>query len=494
MNAVVQKQAEMVTGTERITKASKEAASSQDETFGGASVARMATFATGLLSIHAAVGKVTEAYRSWRERIHEVSEASSKAMRDIVAFAALQEGGTKAARVTQASELAASYGVSDRGLAFDVVQSLQSAIRFEDRSKSDEQSWREALPASAEAFKLTQLGVSSKSAVDSVIQAMAQNVDPASFARKVYLAGEAGTRKPEDVAGAAKGMAFWDDKDFAAAAAAVISGEQAKTGSEGETEVYLRQAGRALSGVGDLATKKFWQKKGLAADASQEARLAKLVELGIDTPEEIQAAGVGDMREIKGVQTLVKNFASLRNIRDHITENDRPGLLEARRYGVEQEIPTAGFARDLDILKVMQDNQKALPTDTAMLEEERLARARALALRRMGMRGNVIGGGFEDDNGLVGPVDWWRATNFGGGFFAQAYSDDDFGAVRQRMQEQGLGGGWPGARDINQVLNVEVERILSELRDSANTMARAAETFNRTSSGGPTLTRPDEDR
>lgn len=494
MKALIDQQAQFVAGTERISKSTREAGQAQEEAFGPAMLGKLAAYGGSLIGIQQAIAKIGEGYRDWREHIHEVAEASSQAQKDIVAFAALQEGGTKAARVQQATALAARYGVSDRAVAFDVAQSLQSAAETADESMTREQAWRQALQDSAEVFKLIQLGVSPKSAADAAIQATAQHVDVGSFLRKVYLAGEAGTRKPEDVAAAAKGMAFWDDKDLASAAAAVISAEQAKTGGEGETEVYLRQAGRALSGIGDLANKRFWQRHGLSADASQEERLAKLAELGIDTPEEIQKAGIGDVREIKGVQTLVKNFTALRSIRERIAAEDRPGLLEARRSAVESELPAARMQRELDILKVMQADAYALPEDTEALEAENLARARALALRRMRLRGNLLGGRFEDENGLVGPAAWWRATNLGAGAFARVYSDDDFSTVRERMRDLGLGSGEPGARDVNQVLNVEVERILSELRENAGLMARAAETFARTAQRPSTLARPNEDQ
>src|SRR5262245_34645490 len=108
MNAIVQKQAEMIAGTDKVTAASQKAGAAQEEAFGDKAISSAAKMAAGIVSIASAVNIASNKYESWVRNIREISEASSDAMKQLTALAAMQEGGTKGARAEQAAALAAN--------------------------------------------------------------------------------------------------------------------------------------------------------------------------------------------------------------------------------------------------------------------------------------------------------------------------------------------------------------------------------------------------
>jgi len=72
------------------------------------------------------LSKISEGYKVWLQNMEEVSAKTAELTKSYLAFAVLQEGGTKAKRVQEAGALAQKYGITNLGQAYDVAQAMQS--------------------------------------------------------------------------------------------------------------------------------------------------------------------------------------------------------------------------------------------------------------------------------------------------------------------------------------------------------------------------------
>ena len=144
LQKIVQQTGKVEKAGEKAGKKYKKAGKESDKAFGGAALTKLTAYGAGLVGVSSTVGMITKGYEAQVAAAKELATESRKASNELVAFAALQEGGTKAQRVHQATALAAQFGITDRGEAFNTVQALQSALGgdFEAGMKAAETTFR----------------------------------------------------------------------------------------------------------------------------------------------------------------------------------------------------------------------------------------------------------------------------------------------------------------------------------------------------------------
>jgi len=176
---------------------------------------QVTTLVGSYLSVQGAIGTINRLHDTWLQNIRLVSTEAQKASNQMIAFAALQEGGTKAKRVAAAAALASQFGITDRGEAFNTVQALQSARGGDIRA---------GMTAARTVFAASQVGVSVGRGRELEVLGASQGQRPGQALRRAFVAGQLSSRDPEVLAGAAPGMKFFQDKNFGFATAAVLAG------------------------------------------------------------------------------------------------------------------------------------------------------------------------------------------------------------------------------------------------------------------------------
>jgi hypothetical protein len=338
------------------------------------------------VGVAGSVAKITEGYQNWLAVAREISAETKKAADDIVAFAALQEGGTKAARVREAEALAVRYGVTDRGQAFNTVQALQSAAGGD---------FKKGLKAAETVFAASQLGVSVETGREAEVFGAGVQLPPGGAIRKAFVAGQQSAREPETLAKIGPALPFFDDKDLAFAVGAIL----VKTVKEGQLEVFTRRAGIGLSTVGGL--QELFEKGGLG-EANRLERLRYLKKQGIETPEQLKEAGVTEIRESIAISGLVRNLAEVERVRGVIARESKAGLLAGKRRGVEAELPTTRLAREVSQAEALYRSEQAFgPVAERMTGIEVEERARGIAAQRMGFRQTAFGARTFDEEGRM---------------------------------------------------------------------------------------------
>jgi len=322
-----------------------------------------------------ALALVNKHYDAWLQNINAVAGATKTASKDMIAFATLQQGGTKAQRVMQAAALGARYSVPS-GEAWNAVQALQSAPG---------RTFATGMKAAESVFAGSQVGIPVAKGLELEILGASQKQKPGDFIRMAYAAGQASSRDPMTLAGAASALKFFDDKTFGFAAGAVLSGSISKE----KLPVYLRQAGLALSRSGSL--QKFFEDKGMGG-ASQAERLRALNRLGIDTAVELQEAGVGELRQLEALAGLVPNVEAIDKTYKDIQRRAKPGLLAQQRAETEAELPTLKRTRMAEQIVQYGSNWIKLgPTADKAVQEQNKLNLEAMALSRIGLYKGLLG-------------------------------------------------------------------------------------------------------
>jgi hypothetical protein len=451
---LIEQEANMARGYEKVGRKAKRAGRQARDGFGGRALSSVKSYAAGVVSVSAALGSAGRAYQVWLQNMREGSAEMQRAANQAIAFAALQEGGVKAERVQQASALARRYGIRDRGQAFNAVQALQSALGGD---------FAAGMKAAETVFRATQVGIPLREGLELELVGAAGKQPPGATLRRAFAAGQASARDPMALARAGRGLPFWDDQEIAMASAAVLA---ALFGEEVAT--YTRAAGIGLSTTSAEGFQKTFKKLGVA-DATRMERLQALREAGMDTPEKLAAAGLGEMRQQIAISTLVKNLDELDRILGEVREQARPGLFAAQREAVEAELPMMRLQREMDLLEAgiaesAAFGPRALEFGTAEREE----RIRAAAFRRLGF----------EQAGPFDIVEGGRATKM-----------DEL----QFRLWQFMSGQVPGARGapiggILQLLaarepawervQVEMDDIREGMRETSDNMRKAAESFD----------------
>lgn len=349
---------------------------------------QVATLAGSYLSVQGAIGAINSAHQTWLQNIRLVSTEAQKASNQMIAFAALQEGGTKAQRVRAASDLATQFGVSDRGEAFNTVQALQSARGGD---------YRAGLAAARTVFAASQVGIGVERGRELEVLGASQGQGPGQALRRAFVAGQASARDPEVLAGAAPGLKFFKDKDFGFAAAAVLAGSVRPD----QLPTFVKQGGLALSDVGPV--REALKARGIQADTQQQ-RLAAMAKLGIDTPAEIKSFGVNELRQIESLAALVPNFGEVQRTQAAIKKQAQPGIFGRQRAAVEGELPITSLTRQIAIARSMYKDElafgdEAVPATRETLEQQ--IRGAAMVRLPRGSRGQLITSPFDENGGVT---------------------------------------------------------------------------------------------
>lgn len=461
---IVGQQKKMEQGFQRVHRRGQQAGSALTGTFGAAGRSLL-TYAGTILSVGTAISGLRTKYASWLENIREISRESELASKQLVAFAALQEGGTKAARVRQAVALGAQFGVTDRGVAFDVVQAMQSAIVKQRPDLSDEQAFRHGLAAATNVFRAGQVGVDLDTAAMLERMGIAGGARPGQFTRMAFVAGQASEQTPQAIGRAGPAMVQFTDKAFGFA----VAGQLAATYGA-DLRTFVQNAGIALQSVSGLA--EFYKAQGVAGPESTKLqRLRAIAGAGLTDPESLVRAGLGERRQRDAIINLATNVSALAGIFQEIKTKAVPGLFIEKRAGIEAELPGTRVARENEILRTMLRDEKAFgPRSLEAMQARNLGLARGLAVREAGLTEGMLGVNFMDDEGFAGPLAFRRAQ------------------LRQRIMfgsREGLKRIADLESRVNAILS-QLERQSDALQQSAADIATAAGSIRRR--GGTSLT------
>lgn len=453
----------------------------------GKALSGITSLAAGFLSINAAMSAGKQWWDVWLRNIREVGDEAKRANSELVTLAAMQGGGQKAGAVQAAARLGASYGITNRALAFDTVQGLQA-------SRGDD--FAAGMRAAQQVFAATRVGISLEQAREAEIIGASLGVEPGASVRRAYITGKISPRSPEEVIKASPGLRFWGNNIDAWAAAGVLSGGV----NPEELETYVKAGGIGLSGIEDAGFQKFLKKKGFAG-GGQVDTLRFLASIGVDTPEEFSKAGIGEMRRQQAMSILVRNLPEFERYRGEIARQDVPGLFERERGGIEAELPGVRMAREIDMLQAQFANEKAFGgTAQQAMSVEQQQRIKGLALQRLGQTqlGPID---LIDEQGRFEPG-WfgWKelALQFAGGFGLassdRAVTDEEMRITRQVNQPFTEGG--PAENPMAKAVVDGITRSMTEVftkLDFTGTVRRMTDTIGRMR-GGPTLVPANEDR
>lgn len=367
------KQKELENGLRGIKKAGQESTQGLEEGF-GAAASSLAKYAAGFVTLTSVINAAKSGYENFLTNTREIATEARKAAGELITLASIQAGGQRAKAVELASRLAVSYGITDRGAAFDVVQTLQSARGGD---------FAAAMKGAADVFAAAQVGVPVQYGKEAEVFGTSFGMAPGELLRKLFVAGEISPREPETLVKAAPALAFWADKMAGIAASTVLSGAVPRE----ELDTYTKAAGIALSSQAADEFRKSLAKLGAGPELTQFQKLAVLKERGVDTAEELGALGLKEIRETKAMVTLLSG-GNLRMMADFMTEIPRratPDVFAGKRAGIEAELPTAELARKLAISDAAFLQEQAFgATSVAAMEEDYRQSLRGRALKAMG--------------------------------------------------------------------------------------------------------------
>ncbi len=421
--------------------------------FGPKALAHVKSMAGALgvgFGVAGAVSAVNKGYEVWKRNIREIAAEANKAAGDIIAMAALQEGGTKAARVGRAAELGARYGVA-RGEAFQTVQAMQSALGGD---------FEKGMVASRTIFAASQMGVPIEHARELELVGTSLGQAPGVTLRQGFAAGQLSKRDPALLATASPGLAYWKNKVTGFASAATLAGQFG-----GETSTFLKASGEALGQAGPLQKK--FARMGMG-DASQLARIQKLAEMGIDEPAELKKFGISEKRAVQAVSNLVKNVTEVVRLAKEIPELAQPGVFASQQAAVEAELPGSRLARQSARAAEEAKRESAFGKGAiAAQSTELLERSRAIALRRMGVESAGPFGMFDviSEEGRTTRADWMQAKFFSGKAWVQRAElerDRVQFALSHDLPLSPEAGQWPVSFDANRRATEVIERGRAE--------------------------------
>lgn len=470
----------------RIAKLEKELAKvgNRASIIGPKMISGIASAAAGYLSVSTAVNAISSAHDNWRNNIDNIAVRMKGLIKDMTVFAAMQSVGTKSERIGQILGVGARHGVTDSDALFNTVQAIQSSYK----GLTEEQAFKQGLSASEVVFAAAQMGIPYRRALQLETQGALQGAKPGQFIRKAYIAGEASATDPETVALAAGSLLSFEDKDFGFGVAAVIAEAKGE-----QTPQYLRAAGHALYGVSRPEQEKFFKKHGLGTNATQQQRLEKLAELGIDTVPEFAAAGFREKEVVEALQFLVTNIGSVRHIQGLVAGDADPlSFFFGKRAQFEAEVPAAKLIKEGEIIEAGKNKDVfSQPGSLAALSIQNEEKLRARALARLGIE-SVLGiSAFSDEKGERTSYARLLALE-GAGAFKPLFGYEHLGMDEQELsiarEMFGSTAGSGGYMSLENRVAVEQEQIkresgLSEpakrLEKAAAALERAAEKFDR---------------
>ena len=112
-----------------VGRAAKKTNKAQKSAFGPAAASSLLKYGAGLVTISGTIGLIGRGYQTWLKNAKELATASQAASKEVIALAALQEGGDVAKRVRAFIQLGAQYGIGI-GEAASTGQALQTQFGF----------------------------------------------------------------------------------------------------------------------------------------------------------------------------------------------------------------------------------------------------------------------------------------------------------------------------------------------------------------------------
>lgn len=460
-------QRKLEAGFKKVGTEGRKAGKQSQEAF-GSGLSSAQAYIRGIVGIGTAIAALKGTYATWQKNIRATSDEARKASNEIIAFAALQAGGTKAQSVRQAAALAARFGIVDRGEAFNTVQAIQSA-----RGGSLEA----GLAGAETVFAATQVGIPIEAGRELEVLGASQGQKPGQALRRAFVAGQLSAREPATLAKAAAGLTFFDDKNFGFAAAGVLAGSV----KPDQLQTFVKAAGLGLSSDVSKEFAKTFKTLGLTSESTQFDRLRALAGAGLDTVEKLGLAGLGDLRRKQAIANLVTNLPDVERFAREIPLLAIPGVLTRGRAEVEAELPATALSRRIDEVRAKFLNEQAFgPQAIPALQEDLRQRELGLKLIKEGRR-QFGPFSLQDEEGRTGPVGEFLSNISRESFFPSSKFTFDVGPT-----PDGRGGGasFDGG-------------ALFELSESAAAMRSAAEAMGgaaRNISGGPAMVPVTEDR
>lgn len=435
--------------------------------FGGDALNTLARYAMGVASIGTAIGTLKKQYDVWLRDMRASADEAHRATRAYVSLAALQEGGQKAQAVMRATALGARYGITDRDVAYDIVQAMQSRYQGDLTA---------GLAAAETIFAATQVGIPLELGKELEVLGGAQKQETGRALRRAYVAGQLSERDPRTLARAAPALKFWQDKDvgFAAAAAIAASVQPEKV------ETQVRSGAIALGPMASAGFQKTLQRLGLA-DATQLEKLKGLRAAGIVTPEQIGRAGLAEIRQVEALSTLLLNIDRIEDWTTKIRDRaEKPGLFARERAKIEADIPMTRLARRIDETRAEYLNEMAFgPQAEESMRMELRDRMRGLTLRRLGLQARWYGA--LDEEGRASPWDWFMARMMEqtAGRVIQSPDADAIGSAAYRTRMPVAEADARIDQHVEQLMRLPAQALL----DAANALRETSKQLK----GGPTM-------
>lgn len=340
-----------------------------------------------LVGAFASLDAIAKKYLNTMKEINTVSEAVTKGA---VSFLALQPKGTLAPRQAQVRALAVGAGVKPSEEVFRLQQAMQSAIGVAQPGLTDAQSFRKGLITTGAILRATHLGITLPQAEAAEATGITLGAKPGQTLLDLYVAGKVSAKDPTVLIPAAGGMASFKGVGpggmrSAAAIAAGIAGVEGT-----RTRESLMRIGRALSVAGPLQP--FFKRRGMGGVADPMERLRVLYEAGLTTTAGLVNAGLPpEASEVLSIATQA--YPGIKGIRAKVAAQAMPGLFTSERARIEAEIPMQGLNRQLDFGRAKYVDLTAFgPVAMRAKEAEILGTARAIALKRLGLDINLLGG------------------------------------------------------------------------------------------------------
>jgi len=392
-----------------------------------------------LTSISGAVGVIVKGHENWLQSQKEISKQTQQTMKEMVAFAALQEEGTTRERALRVLEV--SRGKAPFAEAFDLAQAMQSSLG----------SFERGLEATRNIFEATEVGIPAELGKEIGIQATGQGMVPEVLLRGVFAAGEASGRSAKEIAPAAPALQSFADKAFGLGVAAALSPTKGA-----ETEVYTRQAGIALSAVSPGA--QWFRGQGLAEDASQQERLKKLRDANIDSLEKLTQVGFTEIRQREALLTLVRQYGEVLRLQDAAAKGMADeNLIREKRSKIEREIPEMALTRVIEEEK--SAFKEARSFDAEAMKTEVRQRMIVSELARRGLTQGPFGMNLYDEEGNVN----WARLGLTRIMTARGGPSPSFGAgnvpTRTQMFQEAFGAADLRTRDAMEKIEQNTRKV-----------------------------------
>ena len=354
-------------------------------------VAKSFVGALGLAGgVAGALGLVNKKFDTWVKNLKEISIESRKASNDIIALAAIQEGGKAKESVMAAARLGRQYGVN-RGEAFNTIQALQSASKG--GTLAEGLAAGETVFAAARAAGET-LSITEATDVEGVGAAL--GLPPGAAVRRAYRVGQLSSKSPGAVTkGITKSVYFGEEENLLANA---VARELLSTKGPDEMGTFLKAAGLATGGKYAALYK---EKLGVPLDATHMQRMQALADKGIgsgkDPIADFLKFGITETRQAESLALTIPHLEKIKKTRADLARTAVPGLFQSEWERVSGELPRLGQADELKRMETLfKDVSGGLVPGTEKRSRKASAvqiryKLRAAAVRSLGLEETLLG-------------------------------------------------------------------------------------------------------